>query len=192
MEPSDDIRAMVLESFAAGESVEDIATALRPRHREGSKYPASILMDLAADAYLACGSTREDQLQLDGLADRMLPTKEVPVMSDTVISSQLVRPRSVPQLATRTTTWAPQAFQPQAQRLDVAVERSEHRQAIEAEVDEGVLAGLPHPAGPEPAVPPVDVGHPERNGTRGHRVARNPYRPSFFAITMRWIWLVPS
>ncbi len=64
---------MVLESFAAGVSVEDIAMALRPRHREGSTYPASVLMDLAADAYLACGSTREDRLQLDGLADRMLP-----------------------------------------------------------------------------------------------------------------------
>ena len=73
VEPSDDIRSMVLESFAAGVTVEDIATSLRPRHREGSTYPASVLMDLAADAYLACGSTREDRLQLDGLADRMLP-----------------------------------------------------------------------------------------------------------------------
>ena len=73
VEPSDDIRLMVLDSFAAGVSVEDIATALRRSHREGSTYPASMLMDLAADAYLACGSTREDRLQLDGLADRMLP-----------------------------------------------------------------------------------------------------------------------
>ena len=73
VEPSDDIRSKVLECFAAGVSVDDIATAVRRRHREGSTYPASVLMDLAADAYLACGSTREDRLQLDGLADRMLP-----------------------------------------------------------------------------------------------------------------------
>ena len=30
-------------------------------------------MELAADAFLAVGSTRADRLQLDGLADRLLP-----------------------------------------------------------------------------------------------------------------------
>lgn len=30
-------------------------------------------MELAADAFRACGSTRSRRLQLDGLAERMLP-----------------------------------------------------------------------------------------------------------------------
>ena len=30
-------------------------------------------MELAADAYLACGSSRIDRLEVDGLAERMLP-----------------------------------------------------------------------------------------------------------------------
>jgi len=30
-------------------------------------------MELAADAYLACGSSRTERLEIDGLAERMLP-----------------------------------------------------------------------------------------------------------------------
>jgi len=64
---------LVLDALATGRSIEHIASALRPLHREGSTYPAAPLMDLAADAFLACGSTREDRLRLDSLADRMFP-----------------------------------------------------------------------------------------------------------------------
>ena len=46
---------------------------LRPHHGDRSTYPASVLMELAADAYLTCGSSRSDRLEVDGLADRMLP-----------------------------------------------------------------------------------------------------------------------
>lgn len=69
----DEIRAIVLEALIAGRAVDDVADALRPFHVEGSTYPASALMDLAADAYLACGSSRTDRLEVDGLAERMLP-----------------------------------------------------------------------------------------------------------------------
>ena len=67
------IRMLVLESLASGRSVGDIADALRPLHGEGSTYPASILLELAADAYLACGSSRVDRLALEGLASKWLP-----------------------------------------------------------------------------------------------------------------------
>lgn len=69
----DEIRAIVLDALIAGRTVDDIADVLRPLHVEGSTYPASALMDLAADAYLACGSNRTDRLEIDGLAERMLP-----------------------------------------------------------------------------------------------------------------------
>ena len=67
------IRSIVLDFLADGRSVDDIANSLRPLHNERSTYPASALMQLAADAYLACGSSRTDPLEIDGLAERLLP-----------------------------------------------------------------------------------------------------------------------
>ncbi len=67
------IRTIVLDALIAGRAVDDIADVLRPLHTEGTTYPASALMELAADAYLACGSSRADRLEVDGLAERMLP-----------------------------------------------------------------------------------------------------------------------
>jgi hypothetical protein len=69
----DEIRSLVLDALSAGLPIDDIANVLRPHHEEGSTYPASVLMELAADAYLECGSTRTDRLEVDGLAERMLP-----------------------------------------------------------------------------------------------------------------------
>lgn len=68
-----EIRATVLDALIAGRPVEEIAAVIRPHHGDGSTYPASVLMELAADAYLACGSSRSDRLEVDGLAHRMLP-----------------------------------------------------------------------------------------------------------------------
>lgn len=67
------VRSLVLDALAYGRSVDDIADSLRPLHRERSPYPASVLVELAADAYLACGSSRTDPLKVDGLAERLLP-----------------------------------------------------------------------------------------------------------------------
>ena len=50
-----------------------IADAVRPYHGPASTYPAGVLLDAAADAYVACGSSRGDRLALEGLADRMIP-----------------------------------------------------------------------------------------------------------------------
>ena len=69
----DEIRSIVLDALIEGRPIDDIAAVLRPHHREGSTDPASALMDIAADAYVACGSSRSDRLEIDGLAERMLP-----------------------------------------------------------------------------------------------------------------------
>jgi hypothetical protein len=68
-----EVRSVVLDALIAGQPIGDIADAVRPYHGSTSTYPAAVLLDLAADAYLACGSTRSDRLALDGLAERMLP-----------------------------------------------------------------------------------------------------------------------
>ncbi len=68
-----EVRSVVLDALIAGQPIDDIADAVRPYHGPTSTYPAAALLDLAADAYLACGSTRADRLDLDGLAERMLP-----------------------------------------------------------------------------------------------------------------------
>jgi hypothetical protein len=67
-----EIRSIVLDALIAGWPVDEIAAALRPHHGERSTFPAPVLMQLAADAFLACGSSRADRLEVDGLADRML------------------------------------------------------------------------------------------------------------------------
>lgn len=68
-----EIRSVVLVALIAGQPIDDIADAVRPYHGSASTYPAAVLLNLAADAYLACGSSRDDLLALDGLAERMLP-----------------------------------------------------------------------------------------------------------------------
>jgi hypothetical protein len=68
-----EIRSVVLNALIAGQPIDEIADAVRPYHGPTSTYPAGVLLDLASDAFLACGSTRGDRLALDGLAERMLP-----------------------------------------------------------------------------------------------------------------------
>ena len=57
-----EVRSVVLDALIAGQPIDDIADAVRPYHGPTSTYPAAALLDLAADAYLACGSTRGDRL----------------------------------------------------------------------------------------------------------------------------------
>jgi len=66
------IRSIVLDALIAGRPIDDIVDLLSPHHEHGSTSPASVLMELAADAYLA-RSSRRDPLAVDGLAERMLP-----------------------------------------------------------------------------------------------------------------------
>lgn len=68
-----EVRSVVLGALIAGRPIDDIADGVRPYHGSTSTYPAAVLLDLAAVAYLACGSTRSHRLALDGLAERVLP-----------------------------------------------------------------------------------------------------------------------
>lgn len=63
----------MLHALIAGRPIDDIADSVRPYHDTASTYPAGVLLDLAADAYVACGSSRGDRLVLDGLPERMIP-----------------------------------------------------------------------------------------------------------------------
>ena len=90
----EEIRAIVLDALIAGRSVDDIADVLRVLHADGSTYPASALMELAADVYLACGSSRTDRLEVDGLAERMLPEDPAQATSATRNAATAYRERS--------------------------------------------------------------------------------------------------
>lgn len=68
-----EVRSIVLHALIAGSPIDDIADAVRPYHGTSSTYPAALLLGLAADAYVACASSRSDRLALDGLAERMIP-----------------------------------------------------------------------------------------------------------------------
>lgn len=65
--------ATVLDGLRNETGLEELCSRVRRWHGPGSTFPAEILMELAADAFLAVGSTRAERLHLDGLAERMLP-----------------------------------------------------------------------------------------------------------------------
>ena len=65
--------ATVLDGLRDEVQLEELCNRIGLWHGPGSTFPAGILMELAADAFLAVGSSRADRLQLDGLAERMLP-----------------------------------------------------------------------------------------------------------------------
>ena len=66
-------RELLLSSSPSSQSVAAGARRRGRTARSGLDVPSDILMELAADAFLAVGSTRADRLQLDGLAARLLP-----------------------------------------------------------------------------------------------------------------------
>ena len=64
----------MVDGIASGVDLDDLARGVRGWHDERrSTFPADVLMELAADAYLAVGSTRTDRLELEGLEHRLLP-----------------------------------------------------------------------------------------------------------------------
>ena len=71
-EPAE-VVAVVLDGLSAGGDLEDLCDTVRAWHGPGSTFPADVLMELAADAFIAVGATRADRLQIEGLADRLLP-----------------------------------------------------------------------------------------------------------------------
>lgn len=71
-EPAE-VVAVVLDGLRSGVDLEDLCDTVRAWHGAGSTFPADVLMDLAADAFIAVGATRTDRVQVEGLADRLLP-----------------------------------------------------------------------------------------------------------------------
>ena len=67
------VRSLVLSELADGRDLDELCDAVGVFHGLDSTFPAEALMELAADAFVACGSTRANRLEIDGLAERMLP-----------------------------------------------------------------------------------------------------------------------
>ena len=74
-EPAQSARvvALVLDGLGSARDVDELVAELRVMHRDGSTFPATPLLELAADAYLAGGWSRDDRLVIDGLDRRLLP-----------------------------------------------------------------------------------------------------------------------
>ena len=65
--------ALVLDGLGSARDVDELVAELRVMHHDGSTFPATPLLELAADAYLAGGWSRDDRLVIDGLDRRLLP-----------------------------------------------------------------------------------------------------------------------
>jgi hypothetical protein len=65
--------ALVLDGLGAARDLDELVADLRVMHRDGSTFPATPLLELAADAYLAGGWSRDDRLVIDGLDRRLFP-----------------------------------------------------------------------------------------------------------------------
>jgi hypothetical protein len=63
----------VLDGLGSARDLDELVAELRVMHRDGSTFPATPLLELAADAYLAGGWSRDDRLVIDGLDRRLLP-----------------------------------------------------------------------------------------------------------------------
>jgi hypothetical protein len=69
----DEVVLAVLDGLAAGRDAHQLAPMVGEWHDARTGFPAAPLLELAADAFVACGATREDRLGLEGLAERLLP-----------------------------------------------------------------------------------------------------------------------
>jgi hypothetical protein len=64
---------LVLDGIVGGVDLDELARGVRQWHDERrSTFPAEVLLELAADAYLSVGSTRAEPLELEGLESRLL------------------------------------------------------------------------------------------------------------------------
>ncbi|MCU1360220.1 MAG: hypothetical protein JWN99_1509 [Ilumatobacteraceae bacterium] len=74
MFPADsEVIDVVLDGIVANIDLDDLADSVRAWHGPGNTFPATPLLELGADAFLASRSSRQDRLQLEDLADRLLP-----------------------------------------------------------------------------------------------------------------------
>jgi hypothetical protein len=73
-EQSAHVVALVLDGLGSARDLDELVVELRVMHRDESNFPATPLLELAADdAYIAGGRSRDDRLVIDGLDRRLLP-----------------------------------------------------------------------------------------------------------------------
>ncbi|MGE0727704.1 MAG: hypothetical protein AB7Q92_06645 [Acidimicrobiia bacterium] len=73
----DELRRRVLAVIAAGADPTELGFELAQAQRRGAPDPGQQLLDLAADAFLLVGATREAPLELDRVADVHLADRPV-------------------------------------------------------------------------------------------------------------------
>lgn len=71
---SEAVRAL-LDALAAGESPAGLLAAMERWFERPAKGHPRVLLELAADAFVATGTTRSDPLELEGLAYELLPER---------------------------------------------------------------------------------------------------------------------
>ena len=70
---SRDVVALVLDGLETGRDLDELLLDVGAFHRKHSTFPAEVLLELAADSFSAARVDRTNRLQLDGLAERVLP-----------------------------------------------------------------------------------------------------------------------
>ena len=63
----------MLSELTKARDLDELCDAIGAYHGPNSTFPADELMELAADAFVACGSSRANRPDMDGLAEQMLP-----------------------------------------------------------------------------------------------------------------------
>jgi hypothetical protein len=63
----------MLDGIASGRDLDELHAELGALHRQGSNFPARPLLELAADAFVLTGSTRDHPLELAGLTSEFAP-----------------------------------------------------------------------------------------------------------------------
>ena len=65
-------RSLMLDDIASGRDLDVLHADLAALHHPQSTFPARPLLELAADAYLLIGSTRDHPLELAGLTEELV------------------------------------------------------------------------------------------------------------------------
>ena len=66
------VRELMLDGIASGRDLDELHADLAALHHPRSNFPARLLLELAADAFLLTGSTRDHPLDLAGLTGKLV------------------------------------------------------------------------------------------------------------------------
>ena len=65
--------AIALDGLSHSDELGDIAARLAPLHPRHNTFPAEVLVDLAADAIMFSGASRQRPIEFEGIRERYLP-----------------------------------------------------------------------------------------------------------------------